>query len=176
MNLQMKILKHFKMNNQTAIYKTPNKQPDLYDLEKKLSNFTQRVIPITHTFMGGIYLRTMHMPANTWAIGKRHRYKTCNMLISGELSMYMGKGIPAKRIVAPCIFESEPYQKKMFYTHTDVIFTNFHPTMETNLEKIEKKFIIPEEEYKMIMEDKKNKIEEIDFKEIDFKGATICPG
>ncbi|KKL05212.1 hypothetical protein LCGC14_2608290, partial [marine sediment metagenome] len=84
---------------------------------------------------------------DTIIIGKRHRFETCNIVLQGKISIYMGEDIPVKTIEAPCIFNSQPGVKKMGYTHEDTIFLNIHPTSEKNLDKIEAEFIIPEDEF-----------------------------
>ena len=132
------------MMNEIAIFKN---QLTLKDLENELINHEQVEIPTTHNFMGGVYIREIFVPKDTLIIGKRHRHETCNMVLKGKLSVYMGRDLPVKHIEGPCIFPSEPGAKKMGYSHTDVIFVNIHPTEETDLDKIEAEFIIPEEEY-----------------------------
>ncbi len=138
--------------NEIEIFK---KQLDIIGLENKLKEFPQEIIPTNHEFMGGVYLRTIFIPGGTLLIGKRHRYESCNLLLSGELSVYVGDGIPAKRIKGPFFFRSEPGSKKIGYAHTDVVFINLHPTQETDLEKIEEEFIIPEAEYQLQCRTKK---------------------
>lgn len=132
------------MTNDLAIFE---RQLDLSSLEKELLKLDQVDVPTFHDFMGGVYLRTIAVRAGTLIIGKRHRHESCNMIISGEMSIYMGEDQPTKRISGPCVFKSEAGTKKMGYAHTDVVFVNIHPTRETDLEKIEAEFIIPEEEY-----------------------------
>ena len=130
--------------NELAIFK---QQLNLVELESELLKLEQVEIPIIHDFMGGVYVRQMVAPKDVLIIGKRHRHETCNILLSGKLSVYVGENEPVKHIEGPCIFKSEVGAKKMGYTHTDVIFLNIHPTTETDLDKIESEFIIPEEEY-----------------------------
>ena len=119
----------------------------LQNAEENLLSQDQLEIPVKHHFAGGIYVREILIPAGSIIMGKRHRHATCNFLVSGELSLYMGEGIPSKRVRGPMIFESHPGTKKLAYSHTDAVFMNFHPTEETDLEIIEKEFIIPEQEY-----------------------------
>ena len=123
------------------------KQLSLVDLEKELLKLPQIEAPVTHNFADGVYIRELFIPKDSLIIGKRHRYETCNIVLKGDLSIYMGQDIPVKRIKAPCIFNSKPGTKKMAYTHEDTIFVNVHPTKETDLEKIENEFIISEEEF-----------------------------
>ena len=127
------------------------KYPSLYDLEMEMAKWPgsegENPFPLEHIFSGGVYIRQMLGPAGTLAIGKRHRYETCNMLLAGEVSIYMGSDKPARRIKAPFQWTSPPMTKKLVYFHEDSIFVNIHPTKETDLAKIENHFIIPEKEY-----------------------------
>lgn len=102
---------------------------------------------ITHDFSDGIYVRTVFVPAGHLIIGKRHRFDTCNILLKGKISIYTDEKTPIVHLEGPYIFTSTPGTKKLGYAHTDVYFSNIHPTRETDLKKIENTFIIPKEEY-----------------------------
>ena len=125
----------------------------LEDLEKELLKFDQVEAPVTHNFADGVYVRELFIPKDSLIIGKRHRFETCNIVLKGEISIYMGPDLPVKRLKAPCIFNSQPGVKKMGYTHEDTIFLNVHPTEERDLDKIEEQFIISEEEYTKSLEE-----------------------
>lgn len=137
--------------------------PSLYDLEKEMLKWPgaegENPYPLEHIFSGGVYIRQMTAPADSLAIGKRHRYETCNMILKGEVSVYMGEGELPKRMKAPFLFTSKPMTKKMCYFHEETIFVNLHPTKETDLEKIESHFIIPEEEYLLLYKDNIKQLE-----------------
>jgi hypothetical protein len=126
------------------------KRPSLNDLEKWMLKFPQEEAPVTHNFAPGVYVRELFIPADSWIMGKRHRYETCNILLKGKLSLYMGPGKPVKTIKAPLIFNSKPGTKKFAYAHEDTIFLNIHPTEKTDVEKIEQEFIISEEEFETL--------------------------
>jgi hypothetical protein len=132
------------MSDELTIFQ---KQLDLKTLENELAKLEQVDIPTTHTFSGGVYIREIAVPKGTIIIGKRHRHESCNILMKGSMILYMGEDIPTQKITGPLLFTSPPNTKKMAYCEDDVIFLNLHPTMETDLEKIEQEFIIPEEEY-----------------------------
>jgi len=142
------------------------KEPILSSLEKEMLNFPQVECNLTHNFAEGVYVRELFIPEDTWIMGKRHRYETCNILLKGKLSLYVGPGIPAKTIEAPMIFNSKPGVKKFAYAHEDTIFLNIHPTPEIDVEKIEQEFIISEEEF-----------EKLDYSEIkQLERGEICLG
>jgi hypothetical protein len=145
------------MTNDIAIFR---EQLDLADLEKAFlnSDLPCAITSINHIFGGGVYAREMHAPADTLIIGKRHRHATCNMLLSGELSVYTEPDKSIRKVVAPCTFITKPGTKKFIYTHTDVIFTTIHPTESEDLDEIEKEFIITEEEWKLQLPNKEEGI------------------
>ena len=123
------------------------KMTDLLRLEQAMLAREQVECPVDHHFSKGLYVRTMFAPAGTLIMGKRHRQETCNMLIQGNLLIYAGPDEPPILFKAPCVFNSLPGAKKLGYAVTDVIFSNIHPTEETDLEKIEAEFIITAGEY-----------------------------
>ena len=128
------------------------------DLGKFLETQEQVDTPITHSIFGGIYTRAMFIPEGTLIIGKRHRNATCNMLMQGTISIYMGKDLPVRTLIGPCVFPSAPYSQKLGYAHTDVIFMTVHPTEEIDVNKMEEILTIPEEEYIEIYEIETNEI------------------
>lgn len=136
------------------------KQLTIIDLQNTLAKFEQVDCPLAHNFADGTYVRQMFMPKDTIVIGKRHRYETCNILLLGEVSVFMGRDKPVQKLKAPYVFNSSPYSKKLLYSHTDVIFANVHPVNTTDLEDIEADVIITEEEFMAL--DVGNENKEID--------------
>lgn len=134
-------------------------QLSLKDVENILLKQDQVNCPLTNIFQGGVYIRQIEIPADTLIIGKRHRFKTCNFLASGKISIYMGKDRPVAKLEGPYLFESPEFAKKMFYCHTDTVFMNIHPTELTDLDEIEKHFIIEEEEYQQLIDNKETQYE-----------------
>ena len=106
---------------------------------------------LEHQFADGLYVRTITMYKGTLMTGKRHRYRTLNIVLSGSLSVYMEDGSEVTRIDAPHMFISEKYIKKLVYMHTDVVFATIHPTEETDVDELEKLFTVSEEEYAEII-------------------------
>lgn len=124
--------------------KPPIKSSFLDLVKTQMGVMDQVECPVTHNFADGIYVREMHAEKGTIILGKRHRFETCNVLLKGKLKLYMGEGVPDKVIEAPMIFNSNPGVRKLAYVLEDTIFLNIHPTKETDLEKIEGEFIIPD--------------------------------
>lgn len=124
-----------------------NKPPSLKALEAELLKMPQAEYKITHNFADGIYARERFAKADTLIIGHRHRKETLSILLKGEMSVYMDEGGPVKRLTAPHIWTTGAGAKRMTYSHTDTVLVTVHPTKETDLERIEKECVIPEEEY-----------------------------
>jgi len=124
-----------------------DKKPSLSKLTESLLKMPQAPIEMTHTFGGGVYVRERFAPADTLIVGKRHRHETMSILIKGVLGVYNELGEETVRHEAPKTWVTPAGSKRMTYSHTDTILVTVHPTKETDLEKIEEEFIIPEDEY-----------------------------
>ena len=124
----------------------------LFRLEMECKQLEQVECLIEHVFSDGIYSRVMKAPAGTFIIGKRHRFKTLNIMTKGKALVYIGDNKKAKEINAPYTFVSEPLTRKMAFFLEDSEWINVHPTEETDVDKIEELFIMPEEEYLLLVE------------------------
>lgn len=134
------------MSDELAIFKEQlTETPSLVVLEDAFKNLPQIPVQFIHHFSDHIYVRERRAPADTLIVGKRHRYATCSILLEGELSVYDGEKVT--RYKAPHIFNSIAGAKRMTYSHTDTTLITIHPTVETDLDKIEEIFIVPEEEF-----------------------------
>ena len=126
---------------------------DIYKIEAVCKTKPQVECPVEHEFADGVCSRKMNVPANTLVVGKMHRFSTYNILLKGSCSIYAGENLPVKKIAAPFTFTSDPGTKKIAYFHEDSIWINVLPTKETDIEKIEEIFIIPEEEFFLDIEE-----------------------
>ena len=97
-------------------------------------------IPVFHHFGKGVYAREMRMPKGSTLVGKIHKFANVNILSQGEVSILSQDG-GALRVKAPYTLVAGPGAKRVFYAHSDVVWTVMHGTVETNLEKIEDEFI-----------------------------------
>jgi len=122
-------------------------QLKIQKLQMECTKMDQVECPVEHEFADGLYVRKTYMPKGVFAIGKRHKYKVYNVLLEGEITVYMGPGVPVKRIKAPCTFVADAGVKKIAYFHEDTVWLNFHPTEETDLEKIENDVIIKDGDF-----------------------------
>jgi len=118
---------------------------ELKQLEQEMKLVKQVELETKHTFTEGQYIRELFIPKGVLLVGKRHRHKTLNMLIKGKMTIHDENR--SFDIEAPWYGESEALTKKAGFAHEDSIFLNIHVTNETDLDIIEKQFIIEEEEY-----------------------------
>ena len=118
---------------------------DLVAEEKIMLSGDNIILEPKHTFSPGLYIRELFIPKGAIVIGKRHRHNTMNMLVQGKVTLYDEHG--EYEVTAPFMAESAEFTKKAVIAHEDSIWVNIHPTNETDLDKIEAEFIIPEQEY-----------------------------
>lgn len=97
---------------------------------------------LEHTFSEGLYTRQLSIPKGSLVVGKLHRHKTLNILIKGSVTLYTGD--KPVRLNAPYIFESDVMTRKAIYTHSDTVWANIHVTNITDLDEIEREFIVDE--------------------------------
>ena len=102
---------------------------------------TDDVCPITHHFAPGLYAREIFIPAGTVIIGKIHRHAHVNTISSGRVVVATEFG--TEEFKAPHTFVSQPGTKRAVVALDDTVWTTYHPTEETDLEKIEAYVIAP---------------------------------
>jgi hypothetical protein len=105
------------------------------ELERQILALPQVQMQVRHHFAPGLYARELTIPAGTVLTGKIHRHAHLCMISKGDITVLTENGM--QRLKAPCTFISTPGIKRAGYAHEDTVFTTFHPTDETDLEKIE---------------------------------------
>ena len=91
--------------------------------------------PVEHFFAPGLYARQMFIKKGTCIVGKIHKHAHINTISQGKCSVMTEFG--QMEITSPCTFVSKPGTKRVVVALDDVIWTTYHPTDETDLEKIE---------------------------------------
>ena len=132
--------------NSLEVFKSKLAVSDIPSIVDKLKTLPQVECEVTNHFADGQYLRETHMPAGTFAIGKKHKFSTINIILKGKLSVYNGPNSSILHIEAPYIWVSEPGVQKMAFFSEDTVWLNPHPTDSTDLVEIENKFIDNEKE------------------------------
>jgi hypothetical protein len=122
----------------------PVSREQVMRLEKAMQNLPDQVDRddiTSHHFADGVYLRELFMPAGMVVIGAIHRTKHITIVASGTVLITTDRGV--EEITGPAVFVSEIGAKKAINALTDATLMNPHPTDETDLAKIEEKFIAP---------------------------------
>lgn len=111
--------------------------------ERKLAAMDSRImeLPVVNHFLPGMYARELHIPAGVMLTGKIHKTAHMNVLSKGTITVWTEGGM--KELSAPHSFMSQPGTKRIGLAHTDCIWTTFHFTFETDLDRIEAEVIEP---------------------------------
>jgi len=88
-----------------------------------------------HFFIPGGYGREMTAPAGLLLIGKIHKYPCINIISKGRIAVATEDG--TQEIVAPFTFVSPAGVKRAGVTIEDTVWTTFHVTDETDIDKVE---------------------------------------
>lgn len=97
--------------------------------------------PVSHIFAPGLYARQMTIPAGGIIIGKIHRHAHVNTISKGRVWVVTEFG--KEEIAGPVTFVSQPGTKRVVVAQEETIWTTYHPTTETDLDKIEAHVIAP---------------------------------
>lgn len=97
--------------------------------------------PVVHTFAPGLYARQMTIPKGGVIIGKIHRHAHVNTISKGRV--WVVTEFAKEELSAPITFVSKPGTKRVVMAQEETVWTTYHPTDETDLEKIEQHVIAP---------------------------------
>lgn len=109
----------------------------LYSLEAAAAtNLPEQECPLQHSFIDGVYVRTIFIPAGTVIVGKIHRHSHANILSQGEVIVFTEDG-GMEHLKGPITMVSPAGCKRAVRALTDTTWTTIHRTDETDLNKIE---------------------------------------
>ena len=109
------------------------------ELEQVVRQQEQYEPDTVHYFAPGLYAREMRQAAGYIVIGKIHRFSHITTISQGSAVVVTDRG--RMELTAPCTFVSEAGDKRCIYALTDLVWTTYHPTEETDIEMIEKQVI-----------------------------------
>ena len=115
------------------------KQVDL--LQAALATREQIKPPLTHSFTPGLYIREIVMPASALIISKIHKTEHPYVILRGKVSVWID-GVGVQTITGPHIGITKPGTRRILYIHEECHWATFHPTNETDVEKIEDQIIL----------------------------------
>ena len=111
-------------------------------LAHELAKLPQTDAPVTHRFAPGVYLREIFMPADSIVIGRVHKTRHFNVLLTGACLIVHADG-SREELRAPMTFVSEAGVQKVLYILEDMQWQTIHPSDETDLEKLDEMLVEP---------------------------------
>jgi len=108
---------------------------DVQRLEKVMLAEEQVDCAVIHRFSPGVYIREVHIPAGTVAVGHYQKTRHLNIFLQGSVTMFNEDGSRTD-LTAPMIFTGEP-GRKVGHIHEDLVWLNVYPTEETDIEILE---------------------------------------
>lgn len=111
-------------------------------LAQELAKLPQTDAPVTHRFAPGVYLREIFMSADSIVIGRVHKTRHFNVLLTGSCLIVHADG-RREELRAPMTFVSEAGVQKVLYILEDMQWQTIHPTEETDLRKLDEMLVEP---------------------------------
>ena len=112
-------------------------------LQNEMAKMPQPELETEHYFSGGMYCRKLIRPAGTLIVGKVHKKDHFFMCAQGQIIAWSEKGMVT--LNAGDVLCSKAGTKRVTLAVTDAIGITFHKTSKTNLDKIDKELIEPDE-------------------------------
>ena len=111
-------------------------------IARELAGMPQKPAPVTHRFAPGVYLREIFMEADSIVIGRVHKTRHFNVLLTGACLIVHADG-SREELRAPMTFVSEAGVQKVLYILEDMQWQTIHPTDETDMEKLDAMLVEP---------------------------------
>ena len=138
--------------NELAIDHIPTKD-EILRLQSEMVKMPQAELETEHYFSGGMYCRKLIRPAGTLIVGKVHKKDHFFLCAKGQIIAWSEKGMVT--LNEGDVICSKAGTKRVTLAVTDAIGITFHRTNKTDLNKIEKELIEPDE---MALFDASNKL------------------
>ena len=109
-------------------------QSDIKKLQGIMLKLPQTEIKATHRFTDSLYAREVLIPKGVALVGATHKtnhlyvvsHGICEVVVDGR----------RETITAPFTGETKKGDKRVIFAITDTVWTTFHPTTETDLDKL----------------------------------------
>lgn len=103
-------------------------------LEAELLELPQVDLKTTHALSGGVYARTIFIPAGTALTGASHKKDHLNMM-QGDITVWTDQGM--KRMTGQHVIPTKAGCKRVGYAHADTSWTTICATSLIEIEEIE---------------------------------------
>lgn len=122
--------------------------PRFDDIEAKMAQEPQIRLPLNHLFTPGLYIREVLLPKGTLLTSKIHMTEHPFVISRGLVSVWSGiEGETPQLFGAPYTGITKPGTRRIIYAHEDTILSTFHPTLETDIAKIERELIFKHDDH-----------------------------
>jgi len=138
----MELVNTFKNAHEGLINFTPDKA-QIDRLQAEMVKMPQAELQTEHYFSDGMYCRKVFRPAGTVIVGKIHKKAHFFLCAKGEIIAWSEGGM--RHLREGDVIVSKPCTKRVTLAVTDAIGITVHKTNKTNLDKIEKELIEPDE-------------------------------
>ncbi len=111
-------------------------------LQAACAQLPQTEMPLTHLFTPGLYAREIFVPKGTLVVTKIHKKEHPFVILAGSANIWTAdSGVVT--LSAPYVGVTKAGTRRVLLTTEDCRWITFHPTMETDLDKLEEELIVP---------------------------------
>jgi len=116
-----------------ALFSNPSLEK-IDEYEQLMGQMPQVDLQTTHSISGGVYSRTIFIPAGVSLVGATHSKDHINVMC-GDITVTTDDGM--KRLTGYNVFATKAGMRRVGYAHTDTYWTSVIHTTETEISKIE---------------------------------------
>lgn len=116
-----------------SLFSNPTEEK-VSEYEKLLGQMPQVDLSTVHTVSGGVYSRTIFIPAGVSLVGATHSKDHTNIMF-GDITVTTDDGM--KRLTGYNVFATKAGMRRVGFAHTDTYWTSVIQTTETEMSKIE---------------------------------------
>lgn len=120
----------------------PSDVEKINELEKLILQTPQIDLKTSHSLSGGMYARTIYIPAGTVLTGATHKTDHIN-IVFGDISVSTDEGM--KRLTGHHVIETKAGMKRAGFAHEYTVWTTICKTDLTDIKEIEKELVIESE-------------------------------
>jgi hypothetical protein len=114
---------------------TLKSRAELEEIQAAMAAAPQVNLPLVHRFTPGLYIRECFIPAGTLLTTMVHLTEHPYTISTGTGRVYT-EADGVTHYAAPFTGITKPGTSRLIYADTDTIWTTYHPTNETDLEKL----------------------------------------
>jgi hypothetical protein len=114
----------------------------LDEMELAMASMEAADCPVVHRFTPGLYVREITMPAGSIVASMVHKTEHPFVISKGSVQV-VSETEGAVTYSAPYCGITKPGTRRVLHVLTETVWTTFHPTTETDIEKIAEEILIP---------------------------------